>query len=100
MTNEEALLECSKRVLGTEDEDEVDFFRICMKAIEKQIAKRPVIQYDPPYENPADDEPWYLCPCCMNANIMYPEHHCECGQSLDWSAYKYPEREKEKWKKK
>lgn len=25
------------------------------------------------------------CPCCGNCDIDYPEHHCICGQTLDWS---------------
>lgn len=57
--------------------------RTALKALEKQIPKQPFIWDDRCYYSPDD---WgYECPCCGNRDIDYPEHHCICGQALDWS---------------
>ena len=59
---------------------------ICHEALEKQIPKEPIIwEYKTP-ESPIPNDAWgYECPCCGNQDIDYPEHHCPCGQTLDWS---------------
>lgn len=55
-----------------------------LKALKRQTPKTPLI-----WENnttPNDD--WgYECPCCGNQEIDYPEHHCVCGQALQWDDY-------------
>ena len=58
----------------------------CHEALEKQIPKEPIIwEYKTP-ESPIPNDAWgYECPCCGNQDIDYPEHHCPCGQALDWS---------------
>ena len=55
-------------------------------ALEKQIPKKPIIWEHRTIESPISNDDWgYECPCCGNCDIDYPEHHCECGQALDWS---------------
>ena len=59
--------------------------------IEKQIPKKPIIWEHHTIESPIPNDDWgYECPCCGNCDIDYPEHHCECGQALDWSDTKWP----------
>lgn len=55
-------------------------------ALEKQIPKKPLIwQGIKTPESPIPFDDWgYECPCCGNQEIDYPDHHCECGQALDW----------------
>lgn len=66
------------RALGTVEE--------LKEAREKQVAKKPIIWENKSYEAPVPNDDWgYECPCCGNRDIDYPEHHCECGQALDWS---------------
>ena len=71
--------ECEQyRALGTVEE--------LKEAREKQVAKKPIIWENKSYEAPVPNDDWgYECPCCGNRDIDYPEHHCECGQALDWS---------------
>lgn len=46
-----------------------------IEALEKQIPKTPI-----PYTD------WkYKCPSCENQEINYLEHHCVCGQALQWA---------------
>lgn len=61
--------------------------QIAIKSIEKQIPKKPLIwQGIKTPESPIPFDDWgYECPCCGNQEIDYPDHHCECGQALDWS---------------
>ena len=61
--------------------------RTALNALEKQIPKQPNIWKDRYYisPDPYDDDWGYSCPCCGNRDIDYPEHHCICGQALDWS---------------
>lgn len=60
---------------------------IATSAIKKRIPASPIIWHGtqtPDSPIPPDD--WgYECPCCGNQEIDYPDHHCECGQALDWS---------------
>lgn len=35
-------------------------------------------------ENTNDDWGWE-CPNCGNQDIDYTDHHCECGQAIDWT---------------
>lgn len=51
---------------------------LAINALEKQIAKKPVEQYE-------ENEPSYLCPICEHW-VYFNESYCdECGQKLDWS---------------
>ena len=59
---------------------------MAVKALEKQIPKTPFIWEDKYYYSPTPNDDWgYECPCCGNRDIDYPEHHCICGQALDWN---------------
>ena len=56
-----------------------------VEALEKQVPKTPIIWENKCYYSPTPNDDWgYECPCCGNQEIDYPEHHCTCGQALDW----------------
>ena len=58
---------------------------MAVKALEKQIPNTPIIWENKSYYSPTTNDDWgYECPCCGNQEIDYPEHHCTCGQALDW----------------
>lgn len=62
-----------------------DINRVAIKALEKQIPKKPLFWENKYYFSPSPNDDWgYECPCCGNQDIDYPEHHCECGQKLYW----------------
>lgn len=62
------------------------YAKIAVDALEKQIPKKPIIWENMCYSYFMIDDDWgYECPCCKNREIDYPEHHCICGQALDWS---------------
>lgn len=59
---------------------------LAIEACEKQIPKAPLIWENKYYYSPTPNDDWgYECPCCGNQEIDYPEHHCVCGQALNWS---------------
>lgn len=59
--------------------------KIAIEALERQIPKTPLIWENKYYDSPVPNDDWeYECPCCGNRDIDYPEHHCTCGQALDW----------------
>lgn len=59
--------------------------QLAIEALEKQISKTPVIWENKYYLSPTPNDDWgYECPCCGNQEIDYPEHHCICGQALNW----------------
>lgn len=47
--------------------------RVAMKALEKQIPRKPV-----------DRIMFNHCPCCGNVEIANCNHCPDCGQKLDW----------------
>lgn len=52
--------------------------RMGMRALEKQVPKRPYLDNDNGiYESE-------YCPTC-NRKLFPNDHHCKCGQALDWS---------------
>lgn len=72
--------------------DVIEYFKICktgvevcdealglaVEALEKQIPKKPKLDNDNGiYETEH-------CPNC-NRKLFPNEHHCKCGQALDWS---------------
>lgn len=80
MTYEEA----RNRLLNSEmpkDKTQREYDAVCLSAIEKQIPKKPKEHYVGCY---GPYPLWeYNCPrCCMD--IDYMDHHCVCGQKLDW----------------
>lgn len=75
---------------ATDLEDLAVAYLTAIEALEKQIEKKPKMWSEKsewsfvPFELPFGD--WgYECPCCGNRDIDYPEHHCECGQAINWS---------------
>ena len=55
-------------------------------ALEKQVPKEPKMWRNPPcYPDWADDDWGWECPNCGNQEIDYPDHHCNCGQAIDWT---------------
>ena len=60
--------------------------QVVVEALEKQVPKTPIIWENKYYYSPTPNDDWgYECPCCGNQEIDYPEHHCTCGQAIDWS---------------
>lgn len=80
MTYEEAKEKVKNFCVGCTDVTKCDDceFPIIYKALEKQIPKKPKMDNDNGiYEVE-------VCPYCMRR--LFPnEHHCKCGQALDWS---------------
>ncbi len=67
------------------DINEKNELEIIEEALEKQIPKKPLIWENRYSFSPSPNDDWgYECPCCGNQDIDYPEHHCTCGQALDW----------------
>lgn len=67
-----------------------DDMKNVIKALDKQIPKKPKVQVRGVYNDDSGDwvcdEEWYMCPSCQMRNEVYPTwklcHHC--GQMLDW----------------
>lgn len=62
---------------------------LCMgiEALEKQISKQPRIivnEYPYGYSDVCDDPYEIVCPAC-GEELDELEHHCKCGQAIDWS---------------
>ena len=75
MTESEAIKELQVGYLG-DTEDLVQAKHIAIKALEKQIPKKPKID---------DRYVMYICPCCND--FIKVRHNCcqNCGQAIDWS---------------
>lgn len=59
---------------------------LACEALEKQVPKEPKMWRNPPcYPDWADDDWGWECPNCGNQDIDYPDHHCKCGQAIDWT---------------
>lgn len=56
---------------------------IVRNALEKQTPKKPIKVDSGVYDYPFD----YECPYCSE-NVDELDHHCKCGQTLDWSETK------------
>ena len=61
--------------------------QIAVKALEKQISKKVHKENPICYAKTKDGQEYfafnYFCPNC-NEQIKTTEHHCKCGQALDW----------------
>ena len=64
--------------LNTTKDELAEAMRMAIQALEKQIAKKPYKDNDNGvYEKDH-------CPTCHRS--LFPnDHHCECGQAIDWS---------------
>lgn len=58
---------------------------VAIEALEKQISKPPLSWSESTGYPYYEFEYGYECPCCGNRDIDFPDHHCLCGQRLDWS---------------
>lgn len=58
-----------------------DELRLAMTALEKQIPKKVC------FDNENGIYETEYCPTC-HRRLMPNEHHCRCGQALDWSGVK------------
>lgn len=67
-----------------------DFERYCpaREVVEKQTSKKPVKKNPICYNKTKDGQEYYAydyhCPVC-DEKLKLQEHHCPCGQALDWS---------------
>ena len=59
-----------------------------MSALQKQIPKKPIKKNPIIYQKDTDGQEHYAydyhCPLC-GKKIKLTEHHCICGQAIDWS---------------
>ena len=68
-----------------ENDIKLEAFKVAVVALKKQILTSPIIWEEKYYFSPTPNDKWgYECPWCGNRDIDYPEHHCECGQALNW----------------
>ena len=60
-----------------------------IKALEKQMPKKPVKKNPICYSKSKDGEELYAydyhCPLC-DVKVNGEKHHCPCGQALDWNS--------------
>ena len=101
MTYEEALIilekqrKCCERSVGechigacltceffTDEKLTIKAINVAEEALEKQIKKKPYPYYDGYHDGlPAWE---YKCPNC-GREVDDTDHHCECGQAIDWN---------------
>lgn len=89
MTEQEALEIITNIVQSQNVTKENDLaLAIAQKAIEKQMPKKPVKKNPICYEKTNDRQEHYAydyyCLKC-NKELELQEHHCPCGQNIDWS---------------
>lgn len=93
MTTQEALeaLKIEQIVIEGKAVRVAKFFEgisVANEALEKQIPKKPIKKNPVCYAKTKDGQEYYtfdyFCPRC-NEQIKLSEHHCKCGQALDWS---------------
>lgn len=95
MTPAEAIEHIKKVAFCVENEIEeikaskfITALNTAIEALEKQIPKKPIKKNPICYEKTKDGTEFiaydYFCPDC-NKQIKATEHHCKCGQALDWS---------------
>lgn len=72
-------------VFPIENDTKLEVFKIALDALKKQIPIKPFVWEYKYYYSPTPNDDWgYECPSCGNHEIDYPEHHCTCGQALNW----------------
>lgn len=63
---------------------------VAVEALEKQILKKPLKKNPICYAKTKDGQESYVydyhCPVC-GTKLKVKEHHCPCGQALDWEEY-------------
>ena len=72
-------------IFPIENDFKLEAFKVAVVALKKQIPASPIVWEEKYYFSPTPNDDWgYECPCCGNREIDYPEHHCDCGQALNW----------------
>lgn len=91
MTPQEAIQFLKETIAGCHILRDRQLKAVCevsINALEKQIPKKPIKKSPICYEKTKDGTEFiaydYFCPDC-NKQIKATEHHCKCGQALDWS---------------
>ena len=88
MTDSEAI-EILKRDLHIQIEnkalpDGIEAIQIAIRAIEKQIPKKPILM-----NNMMTKDKFLMCPCCkfrFSDSLVFLKTRCwNCGQKLDWN---------------
>lgn len=74
-----SILKTSKPRKGSYDRLQVAF-DMAIKALEKQIPKKPIKHFVNPF-----GFPYYECPICGESDVCGQKYCDECGQKLDWS---------------
>lgn len=60
------------------EQEQISALKLAVEALEMQIPKKPYLDNDNGiYETEH-------CPLC-NRKLFPDEHHCKCGQAIDWS---------------
>lgn len=87
MTPSEAIVMLNYVGIGISDLSSLEGLRMGMEALSKQIPKKPIKKNPICYEKTKDGQEYfafdYFCPNC-NEQIKPSEHHCYCGQALEW----------------
>ena len=87
MTPQEAITTLKREYLGDSEFMELAK-QMGANALEKQIPKKPIKKNPICYAKTKDGQEYfafdYFCPNCSE-KIKLSEHHCKCGQALDWS---------------
>lgn len=88
MTPQEAIIELGAMCMEEKTENKALALVMGQNALEKQIPKMPIKKNPICYARTKDGQECfafdYFCPNC-NEQIKQFEHHCKCGQALDWS---------------
>lgn len=88
MTPQEAIELVEQCGLNIEGIKNIECESLIISALEKQIPKKPIKKNPVCYAKTKAGQEYYtfdyFCPRC-NEQIQIFEHHCECGQVLDWS---------------
>lgn len=92
MTAQEAIKDIRRQLAEIESEDadvtiSIESLRMGIKALEKQISKKPDLEGDGYADGQLVLDTW-ICPCCEKYyEVDYEEYdHCpNCGQAIDWS---------------
>ena len=95
MTNKEAIEQLRERLAITDYRQQIpeyyEAIELAVEALEKQIPKKPIYSdYD---DNGFGDVIPYTakCPVCgyeFDFGTWHENHHCICGQALDWEEIK------------
>ena len=63
--------------LMDDEEEGIECHELAIKALEKQIPKKPIF---------TEDKQFALCPCCDMKGLTDKQKYCDnCGQAIDWS---------------